>query len=83
MSHWNYRVFFKPKNGEQAEDLYEIREVYYKENGDIEGWTDSASAPIGETLDELKDDFEKMQKALSKPYLQEEHLTLKLEEEKE
>ena len=41
MSFWNYRVIHK-YHEENDTLTYHIQEVYYDENGSIEGWTESA-----------------------------------------
>ena len=64
MSHWNHRV---TRSTTDAGTVYEIREVYYI--GDRIGWTQDASAPYGETLDELRQDLERMLAALDKEVL--------------
>jgi len=64
MSHWNYRLF-NHKDG-----YFAIVECYYDEQNKPRFYTESVR-PYGETLEELKKDFEWMQKALSKPVLTE------------
>ena len=68
MSHWNHRVTKATIDGET---VYEIREVYYDlpTTSDGIGWTQDASAPYGETLDELRQDLERMLAALDKPVI--------------
>lgn len=60
---WNYRVM-RNCHGE-----YEIREVFYGADGSVEGWTDGASYPLGETFRELMDDALAYYDALNKPVL--------------
>lgn len=62
---WNHRVTRKMIRGAP---LFEIREVYYLDEGKL-GWTASAVYPSGDTLDELKADFETMALAFEKPVL--------------
>lgn len=59
--HWNYRVTRREVDGEVE---FTIREVYYdiEKPGDI-GWTESAIAPSGETLEELLEDLERMRQS--------------------
>ncbi|MBW1835147.1 MAG: hypothetical protein JRI62_10590 [Deltaproteobacteria bacterium] len=59
MSYWNYRVIRKHYK-ESDTNTYQIHEVYYKEDGAIEGWTESAVEPLGETPDELREDIRLM-----------------------
>lgn len=62
MSYWNYRLF-NNKDGH-----FGIVECYYDEHDKPRFRTDSVQ-PFGETLDELKQDFEWMSKAFDKPVL--------------
>lgn len=63
MTTWNYRVM---RNG----DLFAIHEVYYDENGKVEGYTQNPVCPSGESLEELKGDIEYYLEALNKPVLE-------------
>ena len=78
---WNYRVFEKKHDGkafaysldgenEQPEpwSSFDIREVYYNEDGEIWAYSDSMS-PFGETLEELKADVSMYLEAFKKPAL--------------
>ena len=72
---WNYRVCCKKlisdvcdlDTGEvletYTEDQFGICEVYYNDEGDIVFTSAEFQAPFGETLEELKSNFDKMQKA--------------------
>lgn len=65
MSTWNHRVM-KRKDGD--EDWFTIHEVYYKDNMDIEGYTDAI--PVGgNSIEELRWTLEQMIKSLDKPIL--------------
>lgn len=67
---WNYRVVEKEVcHGEDTDLLYEIYEVYYAEDGSIEGWTESEVSPSGSDLEELQSDIAHFQNALSRPTL--------------
>ena len=70
MSYWKYRVIRK-HHKESDTNTYQIHEVYYKEDGAIEGWTESAVEPLGETPDELREDIRFFMKAFQKPILEE------------
>ena len=66
---WNHRAMRTVHdNGEVA---YSIREVFYDDDGTIEGWTAEAMDPHGETLDELRADLVRMLACLGKPVLDE------------
>jgi len=66
MSHWNHRVV-KSTKGE--EKVFLIHEVYYSDDGTINGWTNPVY-PQGETLEELQADFENQKRAFEKPLLE-------------
>ena len=70
MSYWNYRAIRK-SHGESDTDTYQIHEVYYDKDGNIEGWTESPVKPLGETPDELREDIRFFIKAFQKPILEE------------
>ncbi|MBV8658744.1 MAG: hypothetical protein JO142_13045 [Burkholderiales bacterium] len=59
---WNYRVM--NKDGELA-----IYEVYYHEDGRIQGMSSEPTFPAGETLQELELNIELYLSALKKPIL--------------
>lgn len=68
MSYWNYRIIRK-YHMETETEIFQIHEVHYSDEHQIEGWTESPIAPMGEALSELKSDMELMQKAFEKPVL--------------
>jgi len=76
MSYWNYRIIRK-YHKESDTDTFHVHEVYYNDENQIEGWTESACAPMGETLSELKEDIELFLKAFEKPVLFEKLKTVK------
>lgn len=59
---WNYRM---TKRMEYDVEVYEIREVYYDDEGGVRGWTEEAMAPYGETPEELFETLNKMLQAAS------------------
>ena len=65
---WNFRVM---RNGRHPEEVtYGIHEVYYTDNGDINGWSMNPSAiETSETPDALRWFLEEMTKAMDKPIL--------------
>ena len=75
---WNYRIVKK-------DDCYGIHEVYYKDDGTMETRMVSVDPmdPHGETIDELKKDFELMKGAFGKPELNYEDIGNSDEEEEE
>jgi len=68
-SHWNYRVIRKERehNGTKW-IMFGIHEVYYKDGKPCMCTVDPMD-PHGETLEELKQDLEGHQLALTKPVL--------------
>lgn len=71
---WNHRVMrrthsFKSDGKEYSEDCYEIHEVYYDDNDNIEGFTEDAIAPCGETIEELREELQRMLDCLDEPLL--------------
>ena len=52
-----------------TEDQFGICEVYYNDKGDITFTSENFIEPYGETLEELKANFEDMQKAFELPVL--------------
>tara|TARA_R110002096_G_scaffold359594_1_gene552501 strand:- start:1449 stop:1727 length:279 start_codon:yes stop_codon:yes gene_type:complete len=69
MSHWNFRVIRKETDHSSGKYVtFGIYEVYYTE-GKPTACTMEMMSPHGETLDELKQDIEWYQLALSKPVL--------------
>ena len=66
---WNYRIISHPPNGLGGNEgirTYQIHEVYTDE-GKIIGFTEKGIEPFGESMDELRQDFEHMQMACTKP----------------
>ena len=79
---WNYRAAKKrltvdilkdEVTGEvvdsYSEDQFGICEVYYNDKGDITFTSENFIEPYGETLEDLKANFEDMQKAFELPVL--------------
>ena len=54
---------------EYHEDLYGIHEAYYDENGKVFAITEESTGPSGNTLEELKQSLEWMEKSLEHPIL--------------
>ena len=68
MSHWNHRVIHK--HHQQTDDhTYQVHEVYYDDNGNIDKWTISPVSPMGETPYELREEIKYFIKAFQKPIL--------------
>jgi hypothetical protein len=63
---WNYRVV---RVEEEGYDRYQLYEVYYDDDGKLEGMTENSMHPYGESVEELQNDLEYMMEALRKPVL--------------
>ena len=78
---WSYRIYTKKLVSDvcdvdtgkvletYTEDQFGICEVYYNDKGDITFTSENFIEPYGETLEELKVNFEDMQKAFELPVL--------------
>lgn len=64
---WNFRVIKKKTNDEE---YYEIHEVYYNKNGEIDYRSVEPISPFGHTKAELADSLLKMTACLKKPVLE-------------
>jgi len=62
---WNHRVM---KHHDCGEDWYGIHEVFYDENGEVDGWAESADV-TGESLNDLRTALDWMLDCLDKPVL--------------
>lgn len=69
MTTWNYRVIKTADN--VSDTIYQIKEVYYDEDGNIHQWSVQPDAAGGEDLDGLKYDLLHQLEALDKPVLEE------------
>ena len=70
MSHWNYRVIRKHHTDTDSV-TYHVHEVYYRDDGYMEGWTQESVAPMGETAEELREDIKYFLHAFRRPTLEE------------
>ena len=73
---WNYRIISHPVwhfEMDEGARVYRIHEVYI-DDGEIVGFTEKGMEPFGETINELREDFECMQAAFTKPVLRVEDL---------
>ena len=78
---WNYRICRKKLVSDvcdldtgkvletYTEDQFGICEVYYNDKGDIAFTSENFIEPYGETLEELKANFDDMKKAFELPVL--------------
>lgn len=71
---WNYRVTktLVPMGDREVyenHEIFEIREVFYKDDGSIRAWSRDAVKPFGESLAELRDDLVKFDRAIQMPII--------------
>jgi len=69
MTHWNYRVIRREHDA--GEVTFQIHEVYYAQDGSIEGWTADPVTPLGESTGELREDIRYFLVAFRKVVLEE------------
>lgn len=68
MSHWNHRVFVVEDASKYDETWYFIGEVFYNDDGEIDGHT--GPIPVtGESIKDLRQALEWMLKSLDAPIL--------------
>jgi len=72
MSHWNHRVM--RRTCPTGEIIDQIHEVYYKDDGTVDGWTTDGVAPqfyVNEDDGQksLRDELDRFARALDKPTL--------------
>lgn len=67
MGTWNYRVL--KHTPEKGHTYYAIHEVYYADDGATNGHTENAVWPVGETIEELRADINRMLLALDRPVI--------------
>jgi len=70
---WNYRVM-KSYPATRPEPWYSIREVYYDNHGEVDGWTVDEIAPASDTVEGLLEILGLMRNCLDKPVLDEAEL---------
>lgn len=75
---WNHRVI---KRSFRGEDFYQIHEVYYNDKKKPYLWTNDPIAPGGASLQELREELQRMLRCLDTPILIEDGDKLKELEE--
>ncbi len=72
MTHWNYRVVREvcPIPGDETEDVFTIREVFYDDDNKPEMWSSDPCGPQGQTHDEIRSDLGFMMLALEQPVIE-------------
>jgi len=71
MNKWNYRLM--RHIDAFGREYFAIHEAYYNDVGEVTAWTDDAASPMGQTMDEVRDDLEKMLRALDYPVVEVKH----------
>jgi hypothetical protein len=66
MAHWNHRVIKRTIGDSES---FGIHEVYYNDDGSVEGCTIDPVAVDCDTLDDLRETLERMLRCLDKPVL--------------
>lgn len=68
---WNYRIIRSENEGDV---FYQMHEAYYEDGKDTSSvpnsWSEKPIDPLGNKIEELKDDIEYMLLAFDKPILQ-------------
>jgi hypothetical protein len=77
---WNYRVTYRPKEPLLG---YQIREVFYDENGVVKFYTVNPVSAFGDLPEELEKDLNMMADALNKEPLNLDHVDYLLESKSE
>lgn len=65
---WNYRII-KNKCPDTEEIMYQIFEVYYDDQGEIDCWSSEPDTALGDSVPDLKEDLLHQLEALEKPVL--------------
>ena len=71
MATWNHRIVQKEirVKGKVEETYYEVHEAHYNSNGELCAITEGAVPPVGETVEELEEELQRMIAACKKPIL--------------
>lgn len=74
MRHWNYRVLKRVvqplrESGSEPEDMYGIHECYYDSKGKLYSFSADPIPVVANTLEDLKDNLDRMARAFSSPVL--------------
>lgn len=66
---FNYRVVRRKHETYRDEVTYAVHEAYYEDDDRVSYITEEPSFPIGESLEELSEELERMRAAFQKPVL--------------
>ena len=79
---WNHRVVKKSTDtGDGLDEIYEIHEIYYDDDGEILCYSENPTVPMGLDLSDLEGDLKLRLEALDKPVLEMKDLLKLVEEE--
>ena len=69
---WNYRIISREQKHKYVDNgvWLSIEEVYYDDEGNINGWTEDCNSLVGEDIDELKGSYNLVAEAFSKPIIE-------------
>lgn len=73
MTTWNYRVIRK-RCPNTEESTYQIHEVYYRDDGSIDCWTQEPVEPLGVSEAQLRNDVHAFLSAFRLPVLEQRYL---------
>lgn len=73
MTSWNYRVI-KKRGSQDGEATYQIHEVYYRQDGRIDCWTQQPVEPLGVNEAQLRNDIQSFLAAFRQPILEERNI---------
>lgn len=65
---WNYRIMRHTDAG--GRQYYAVHETYYGDAGEVMGSTEEAASVMGETLDEVREELDRMLRALDYPVIE-------------
>lgn len=70
MRHWNHRILKRVIcRRDTSEDVYGVHECHYDSQGKIWSCSEEPCAAVAESLDELRGELERMQRAFKSPVL--------------
>ena len=74
MIKWNYRLM--RHTDAFGREYYAIHEAYYNDVGEVTAWTDDAASPMGQTLEEVREELDRMLRAIDYPIVEVSHETV-------
>ena len=71
MNKWNYRLM--RHTDAYGREYFAIHETYYNDKGEPTAWTDDAAYVMGETMDGVREELDRMLRALDYPVIEVSH----------